>query len=78
MFAHEEQRRALSRSVAPLHHVLDRVGEAGLVELWPTEKPDEAEKPEPWDLPLDHVSAESPLARLARRVATHIAATDKE
>lgn len=73
VFAHEEERRALSRSPTPLHHVLHREGEAGLVELWPTEKPDKAAKPEPWDLPLDYVSPASPLARLARRVTDLIA-----
>jgi len=73
VFAHEEQRRALSRSATPLHHVLERAGQAGLVELWPTEKPERTEKPNPWYVPVDYVSPTSSLARLARRVADHIA-----
>ncbi|HUN50608.1 MAG TPA: double-strand break repair helicase AddA [Candidatus Sulfotelmatobacter sp.] len=59
---------------ARVQHVLHRVGAAGLVELWPTEKPAPAADPDPWDAPLDQVAEDSPMARLARRIADTIAA----
>ena len=57
----------------PLRHLSSRDGQAGLVELWPTVTPDEQAATDPWDAPLDQVSAESPPALLARRIADHIA-----
>jgi ATP-dependent helicase/nuclease subunit A len=48
------------------------VGQAGRVELWPTEKPLPVEQPVPWNVPLDFVPPESPRARLARKIAETI------
>lgn len=73
VFADDALKWALSRSSPPLRHILTRIGEAGLVELWPAETAGVGKAPEPWDLPLDHVPSESPLARLARHVADLIA-----
>jgi len=55
-----------------VRHLPSRAGEAGLVELWPTEKPVEAGDEDPWDAPLDQVSAMSPDVRLAERIADTI------
>jgi len=57
----------------PLRHISSRDGQAGLVELWPTVIPEGQTDIDPWDAPLDQVSAESPPALLARRIADHIA-----
>jgi ATP-dependent helicase/nuclease subunit A len=57
-----------------VRHLVRRGGEAGLVEVWPTEKPAQAEQPDPWDAPLDQVGEDSPMARLAGRIAGTIAA----
>jgi ATP-dependent helicase/nuclease subunit A len=57
----------------PLRHVCTRLGEAGLVELWPlVERP---EKPPlvPWTAPLDCIPADSALKKLAAEVARTIA-----
>ncbi|MDP6882692.1 MAG: double-strand break repair helicase AddA, partial [Rhodospirillales bacterium] len=58
---------------AALRHHSSRQGQAGLVELWPTVTPEIQTEADPWDAPLDQVSAESPPAVLARRIADHIA-----
>lgn len=54
-------------------HGVRRVDDAGLVEFWPTEKPDPAEPPELWSLPVDYQSPQSPRARLARKIAARVA-----
>jgi ATP-dependent helicase/nuclease subunit A len=64
----------LSSGMVPLTHYCTRDGQAGLVELWPTEKPQEAEKPVPWNVPLDYRGPKSPRARLARKIADLIGA----
>jgi ATP-dependent helicase/nuclease subunit A len=56
-----------------LRHISSRVGQAGLVELWPTVTPEVQPDTDAWDAPLDQVSTESPPAFLARRIADHIA-----
>ena len=47
-------------------HVASRLGHAGLVEIWPTEKADEAEPADPWT-PLSDTSERSP-GQSTRRV----------
>lgn len=55
------------------HHHLLRTDDAGLVEFWPTEKPDPATPPELWNLPVDYQSPQSPRARLAHKIAVTVA-----
>ena len=69
VFAGAEARRGLTASEAPIHHESFREGHAGLVELWPVVTPEEAPDADPWDAPLDQMSAMSPPARLAARIA---------
>lgn len=69
VFADPVLASGLSSRAAPLRHALARNGQAGVVELWPTEKPADGPEPKPWNVPLDFVSPESPRARLARRIA---------
>jgi ATP-dependent helicase/nuclease subunit A len=56
------------------HHEPSRVGQAGLVELWPPARPFDATPAEPWDLPTERRAGDSPRARLARLIAERIAA----
>jgi ATP-dependent helicase/nuclease subunit A len=54
-------------------HEPARVGQAGLVELWPPVEPREVPELEPWSPPIERRSADSPRGRLARFVAHCIA-----
>jgi ATP-dependent helicase/nuclease subunit A len=51
--------------------VAHRAGHAGLIEIWPTEKADQAKPSEPWS-PLAEAAATSTVARLATRIAQTI------
>ncbi|MCK4938915.1 MAG: UvrD-helicase domain-containing protein, partial [Rhodospirillaceae bacterium] len=53
-------------------HKSHRTGEAGLVELWQPQLPDNAVDADPWDAPLDRLSFKSPETKLAERIATTI------
>ena len=59
--------------VIPAGHFIEhraiREGQAGLVEIWDTEKPKDDAEPLPWDAPLDQMPADSPPARLAEKIA---------
>ncbi|HXE00554.1 MAG TPA: double-strand break repair helicase AddA [Hyphomicrobium sp.] len=52
-------------------HAANRFGQAGLVEIWPTEKPDDTVSADPW-APLSDTSERSPANRLADRIADQI------
>ena len=54
-------------------HRADREGHGGVVEIWPTIKPEAAAREEPWQLPLEQGSAVSPEAQLAARITERIA-----
>ena len=59
---------------APVHHEAKRADEAGLVEVWPTEKPPERADTDPWT-PLDEPAGGMGAAdRLAVRIADQIRA----
>jgi len=59
---------------APVHHEAKRADEAGLVEVWPTEKPPERADADPWT-PLDEPAGGVEAAdRLAVRIADQIRA----
>ena len=51
-----------------IHHAVKRLGEGGLVEIWPTEVPHEKNDPPPFD-PLVHDQSSSPVDRLAANIA---------
>jgi ATP-dependent helicase/nuclease subunit A len=57
---------------AEIHHRAKRVGEAGLIEIWPPAPPAEAAATEPWALPLPGRSDVPAPLRLARLVARRI------
>lgn len=54
-----------------IEHVANRIGHAGLVEIWDTEKPDDATPADPWQ-PLSDTREQSPANRLADRIAETI------
>jgi len=56
----------------PLEHAAKRIGEAGLVEVWPTEAPNDVGPGDPWR-PLEEQGDTTPVARLAERIGETIA-----
>lgn len=53
-------------------HLAARMGQAGLVELWPPVKPRPADEVPAWKPPVERLRGDSPRARLARLVARRI------
>jgi ATP-dependent helicase/nuclease subunit A len=60
-----------SSATTPIRHAAHRIGHAGLVEIWPTEKVDKLEPAETWS-PLAEGTSSSPVNRLAARIADTI------
>ncbi len=54
------------------HHEANRRDVKGTVEIWPLTEPDEEEKPDPWQVPVDREPARSPRRRLAKELARKI------
>lgn len=54
-------------------HLSWRKKQAGLVEIWPTEKPQNDDAQRAFTKPVERVYSESPSARLARKIAQKIA-----
>ena len=71
VFGDHQKTPGLSTSGDLIRHVALRQGQAGLVELWNTEVPEEVE-PAPAFAPLDEQTASSPITRLAERIAAKI------
>lgn len=72
VFALEEARNGLTASGDLDPHIAHRDLDAGLVELWELEEPEEGEEASPWDAPLDYMTGEAPISRLASRIADTI------
>jgi ATP-dependent helicase/nuclease subunit A len=72
VFADARRTPGLGSTPAPIRHVANRAGHAGLIEIWPTEKHEPAEPTEPWS-PLLETSASPSVSRLANRLADTIA-----
>ncbi len=72
VFENPAARDGLSFGGSPIIHHTERAGQAGVVELWPTLKPDETPDPRPWDWPFDRATPASPRVRLADRIAATI------
>jgi ATP-dependent helicase/nuclease subunit A len=71
VFADALKTPGLTAGGPPPKHSAIRAGHAGLVEIWPTEKPDDPEPADPWT-PLSDTSERSPANRLAERIADTI------
>ncbi|MBO6632953.1 double-strand break repair helicase AddA [Parvibaculum sp.] len=72
VFELEKARNGLTASGDVDPHIAHRALDAGLVEIWDLEEPEEGEEASPWDAPLDYVTGEAPMARLAARIARTI------
>ncbi len=60
-------------AASPVVHAAHRVGQAGLVEIWDTERPAEQKKYDPWSPERDDDADDAPpAARLADRIADRI------
>ena len=72
VFAGDIARSGLTASGTVDGHDAVRREDAGLVELWEPEEPDEGDAGVAWDAPLNYVSETDPRAKLAERVASTI------
>ena len=72
VFAPPEAAAGLNASGEAIRHQAHRIGQAGLVEIWPTETTDEVEAGEPWS-PLQSMETKGAAERLAARIAGTIA-----
>ena len=72
VFANADRTPGLTASAAAVRHLALRQGQAGLVEVWPTEETEEP-SPTPAFQPLDEPPVGSPITRLADRIAATIA-----
>ncbi|MCH9807590.1 MAG: double-strand break repair helicase AddA [Alphaproteobacteria bacterium] len=71
VFEDESRTPGLSGEDRTIHHAVKRLGEAGLVEIWPTEKPEDPDKVDAFS-PLDEHPSATPVERLAARIADQI------
>ena len=72
VFEADQARKGVTRAGDVPVHEAKRAGQPGLVEIWPTVKPDETDEADPWDAPLDWEGPGSPRVRLAERIAAQI------
>jgi ATP-dependent helicase/nuclease subunit A len=72
VFAQDRARNGLTASGEVDEHIPARMLDAGLVEIWEPERPDEKAQADAWDVPLDYVSEADPRSRLAGRIARTI------
>jgi ATP-dependent helicase/nuclease subunit A len=73
VFAEGAARAGVVEPGATLAHRPDRLGQAGLVELWPMLEAAPADPPPPWEVPEAPVSASGADAVLAEAIAARIA-----
>ena len=71
VFATPEAASRLTASGDPVRHAVHRLGQAGRIEIWPTEIAEEVAPEEPW-LPAAPSETTAPEARLAARIAETI------
>lgn len=71
VFAKPDLAAQISTSTTSIKHEANRIGMAGLVEIWPTETPDDVAEAEVWS-PLGEKPIASPVTRLANRIADTI------
>ncbi len=71
VFADADRTPGVTADGGKVEHVAHRIGQAGLIEVWPIEAPDDPVEPNAW-APLDEKPVTSPIARLADRIAATI------
>jgi len=67
-------RDGVAETGTEITHLAHRSGAAGRVELWPPVVPRPLDVPPPWKPPVERIRGDSPQTRLARLLATRIAA----
>jgi len=72
VFADEVARDGVVAPGEDVTHIPARVGQAGLVELWPPLDPPPGAAPEPWKPPIERLRVESAPTRLARLIARRL------
>lgn len=72
VFAHAPAGAGVALAGAAVKHQSARLGQAGLVELWPTVRPEKGREPDPWEIPKDIEGSRPPHLRLARLMAAHM------
>lgn len=72
IFADTSRTRGVGTESGAINHVAKRFGQAGLVEIWPTEAHAGADAADPWQ-PLSEETSRAPVNRLAERIAALIA-----
>ena len=73
VFANGAARGGVVEDGGTLEHRADRLGHAGVVELWPMLEPQEAEPPPPWEVPESPGKSAGADALLAEALAARIA-----
>ncbi len=72
VFAHESAQDGVVFGDGPLAHAPIRLGQAGLVELWPPAEPPEAVEIAPWEPPVERRAGAPARTRLAGLIARKI------
>ncbi|MEZ5648802.1 MAG: UvrD-helicase domain-containing protein [Alphaproteobacteria bacterium] len=72
VFVHDNARTGVALDKAAIRHIPSRIGDGGLVELWPTSNPRSEDLPEPWKPPVEQLRTDNPRDRLAWRIARRI------
>jgi ATP-dependent helicase/nuclease subunit A len=68
VFADRERLPGVSTAMGAIQHIAHRAGHSGVVEVWPTEKPEVAIESDTWE-PNSEQAVASPVTRLANRIA---------
>lgn len=71
VFSDPARTPGLTANNAIIPHIAKRFGQAGIIEIWPTETPADATDADPWQ-PLADISERAPATRLAERIADKI------
>lgn len=71
VFANPGRTPGLGSAGSEIRHAAKRVGHGGLVEIWPTEIPEDADTTDAWK-PLGEKAATAPADKLAKRIARTI------
>ncbi len=71
VFADAKRTPGLTASGDAIQHIAHRDVQAGLVEIWPIERPDVVAEADAW-APLDEKTVQSPVTRLAGKIADTI------
>jgi ATP-dependent helicase/nuclease subunit A len=71
VFADQIRTPGLTAEASIVRHAVHRLGHGGVVEIWPTELPEEDSASDPWS-PLDEATGRAPAERLAERIAATI------